>query len=97
MDNLYLPEGSLFSTPQNAEYLSSLASLERAMNEGRILESTVTLCDSQMRLHLELGGVHGIIEKQECIWKSIKKGRTLMRLSIPIHLTSQDFHSHPMK
>lgn len=69
MVNTYLPEGSLIGSAENAEYLSSLSSLERAMQEGKILESTVLLCDSQMRLHLDLGGIHGIIEKNECVWK----------------------------
>ena len=30
MKNIYLPEGSLIGTPENEEYVSSIAGLERA-------------------------------------------------------------------
>ena len=68
MNNIYLPEGLLSATPQNREYVSSLSGLERAMNEGKILESTVLLCDSQMRLHIDLYGIKGIIERDEVVY-----------------------------
>ena len=43
--------------------------LERAKNEGKILEGTVTMCDSDtLCLHLDLCGVEGIIEKSEAIY-----------------------------
>ena len=67
MNNSYLPEGSLIGTDENNEYISSRKGLERAMQEGKILEGTVTLCDSKMSLHLELGGIRGIIEKEESV------------------------------
>ena len=46
MKNSYRPEGSLIFLEENLEYISSLAGLEKAFTEGRILESTVLLCDS---------------------------------------------------
>ena len=67
MSNIYRPEGALISTLQNRDYISSLSGLERAMTEGKILESTVLFCDSSMRLHVDLGGVCGIIEKSEAV------------------------------
>lgn len=67
MQNTYAPEGSLIGTPHNNEYVSSLKGLEKAMQDGIILEGTVTLCDSKMRLHLELGEIEGIIEKEESV------------------------------
>ncbi len=67
MSNTYKPEGLLFLTSENREYISSIGGLERAMNEGRILESTALLCDGQMRLHVDLYGVKGIIEREEAI------------------------------
>ncbi len=67
MNNSYLPEGLLCSTPENREYISSLTGLERAMNEGRILEATALLCDSDMRLHVDLYGVRGIIEREDAL------------------------------
>ena len=68
MSNKYLPEGSLIATPENKEYISSLSGLERARSEGKILEGIVTKCDSQtLCLHLDLYGIEGIIEKEECL------------------------------
>ncbi len=64
----YRPEGMLLGTAENREYLSSLSGLERAMNEGRILESTVLLCDSALRLHVDLYGIRGIIERQDALF-----------------------------
>lgn len=64
----YLPEGSLSSDLRNNEYRSSLAGLEKAQREGRIIEVPVTLCDSRFRLHAELfPGAVGIIEREECL------------------------------
>ncbi|MBO5379304.1 MAG: 30S ribosomal protein S1 [Clostridia bacterium] len=68
MLNKYLPEGSLISTPENREYISSLQGLERARSEGKILEGIVTKCDSNsMRLYVDLYGITGIIEREECL------------------------------
>ena len=68
MKNTYLPEGSLLNTPENQEYISSIAGLERAFVEGKILESTVTFCDSAFRLHIELNGILGIMDKEETLF-----------------------------
>ena len=88
MNNVYLPEGLLLSTPQNREYISSLSGLERAMNEGRILESTVMLCDSCMRLHVDLYGIEGIIEREEALYNQgtapIKDIAVITRVGKPV-------------
>lgn len=68
MKNSYQPEGSLLYTPENQEYISSLSGLERAFAEDKILESTVLFCDSAFRLHVDLGGVMGIMEKEEAVF-----------------------------
>ena len=65
---------------ENAEYLSSLESLELAMLESKILESTVLLCDSSLTLHLDLGGIRGIIRKEECVWR--RDGEPLKEIAI---------------
>ena len=80
MKNAYSPEGLLIDSRENAEYVSSLDSLERAMLEGRILESTVLLCDSSLTLHLDLGGIRGIIRKEECVWR--REGEPLKDIAI---------------
>ena len=69
MINRYLPEGGLTLTAENNEYILTLSGLERAKNEGKILEGIVNKCDSQtLTLHIDLNGVDGIIEKNECIY-----------------------------
>ena len=88
MSDIYRPEGALLATAENREYISSLSHLERAMNEGRILESTVAFCDSSMRLHIELGGVMGIMERSEALFcrpgESIKDIAVITRVGKPI-------------
>ena len=68
MTNIYRPEGYLFGTQENREYISSRQGLERARAEGRIIEASALLCDSRMRLHIDLYGMEGIIEKSEAVY-----------------------------
>ena len=88
MSNYYLPEGMQMNTAENREYISSLAGLERAAREGKILESVVTLCDSSMRLHVDLYGVKGIIERDEAAFcrqgESVKDIAVITRVGKPI-------------
>ena len=65
--DIYRPEGALLETAQNREYLSSLAGLERAMTKGAIIEGIATLCDEEMRLHVDLHCARGIIETEETL------------------------------
>ena len=67
MNCQYQPEGARLHTRENEEYLATPAGLERAMNEGVILEGVATLCDSDLRLHVDLGCAVGIIEPQEAV------------------------------
>ncbi len=68
MVTMYKPEGRLIGTAENKEYISSLQGLERATLTGRILEAPVLLCDSKMRLHVDLYGVKGIMERDEVVY-----------------------------
>ena len=68
MINVYSPEGSLIKTARNREYISSYSGLEKAMNEGRILEGMTLRCDGTMRLHIDLYGMRGIIHKEDAIF-----------------------------
>ena len=63
----YRPEGMLMSLAENREAISSLQGLERAMHQGKILESTVLLCDSELNLHVDLYGIRGIIARSEAV------------------------------
>ena len=68
MTNSYKPEGLLYTTTENREYISSLAGLERAFAEGRILEAQVNLCDNEMRLHVDLYGIPATIDRDEAVF-----------------------------
>ena len=64
--NQYLPEGALMLTEKNHEYVSSRTGLERALEEGAIIEAPAILCDHAFNLHVELGaGIRGIIPRDE--------------------------------
>ena len=86
MSNKYLPEGSLICTAENRAYISTLAGLERARSEGKILEGVVNLCDSEtLSLHIDLYGVDGIIEREECVYEEkIKDIAIITRVGKPV-------------
>ena len=65
--NLYLTEGSYLLNDTNREYIGSLYGLERAMNEGIILESTAIKCDNDLRLTVDLGSYVGYINKEDAV------------------------------
>ena len=64
----YRPEGQLFARPENKEALASPAGLERARQTGQILEAPALLCDSDLRLFVDLGCMRGYIERDEAVW-----------------------------
>ncbi|MBR5323022.1 MAG: S1 RNA-binding domain-containing protein [Clostridia bacterium] len=67
---MYYPEGMKLERAENKEYLSSLAGLERAKQEGAILEGMAILCNNAMSLYIELGnGIRGIIPREEVVWE----------------------------
>lgn len=88
MTRNYYPEGALIALDENKEYISSLGGLEKAYIEGKILESTVTLCDSSLRLQVALGDTYGIIEKDECVYcrsgESVKDIAIITRVGKPV-------------
>jgi small subunit ribosomal protein S1 len=71
-ENYYRPEGCLIGTAENREYTSSLNGLERAVSTGKILEATAIMCDSELRLTVDLniGGikVRAYIPKEESVY-----------------------------
>lgn len=79
----YVPEGMMISSAQNREYTSSLAGLERARDEGVILEGTVILCDAALDLHVDfpaLPGVEGLIPREEAVYT--RPGETVKDIAI---------------
>ena len=68
MNEIYRPEGRLIGTPENREYLSCESALERAMAEGRILESIALYCEDRengKELTFSLGKINGIMPQSE--------------------------------
>ncbi len=65
MNRKYSPEGILYGTAQNTQYTSSVAGLEKAMRDGKIIEGLAVMCDSDMNLYVDLGEVRGIMPPSE--------------------------------
>ncbi len=64
--NNYKPEGMLISCAKNYEYISSVSGLEKALENGAILEACAVMCDHNFNLHIELGAkIRGIIPRDE--------------------------------
>ncbi len=61
----YLPEGKLALTQENINSISSPAKLEEAMHSGAILEARAQVCDAHHNLIVDLGGMNGIIPREE--------------------------------
>ena len=68
MKRLYRPEGGYLDALGTREAHASIAGLERAMLEERIVEGIVTLCDENMNLHVDLGCVKGYISPDEAVF-----------------------------
>ncbi len=62
---IYLPEGARLYTSENSDYFKSLEDLERAMQEGVILEALAIRAHSSLTLTVELGAFTGTMEKDE--------------------------------
>lgn len=66
MHNYYAPEGANISaSTKGCEQCATIASLEHAYIHNTILEGTVTMCDSNFDLHINLGECEGIIKREE--------------------------------
>ena len=88
MNNRYLPEGELIREYENREYLSSGHALEKACEKRKILESFALLCDSNFNLHFDLGGIPGIMPRDEVVWSpggdAVKDIAILTRVGKPV-------------
>ena len=88
MIGTYKPEGMLGATKENREALASPEGLERARCTGQILEAPALLCDNQMRLHVDLGCMRGVIEREEAVWcrpgEEIKDIAIITRVGKPV-------------
>lgn len=91
----YYPEGVIYETKQNKRSISSVPTLHESFFEGRILEAKATLCDGEHNLHVDLGGIKGIIPREECAL-GISEGTTkdiaiVSRVNKPVVFKITDF------
>ncbi len=61
----YYPEGKLIGTAENLACMQSLSALAEAMHEERVLEARAVVCDWSHDLIVDLGGIKGIIPREE--------------------------------
>ena len=67
MLELYKPEGTNLDSDENKELCETLQGLEYAKNSGTILEGTVTKCDTERNLSVELGNFTCTIPRNEAV------------------------------
>ena len=60
----FYPEGIRFNTEENQMVINSKEKL-LSLRGDKILESIVTMCDSGHNLHVDLGGIKGVIPRTE--------------------------------
>ena len=91
----YYPEGVLFETKQNKKFIESPTMLRESFFENRILEARVTLCDRDHNLHVDLGGIHGIIPRTECAMGiadgTVRDIAIISRVNKPVSFKITDF------
>ncbi len=91
---LYCPEGDKLRTRENRFYTARAESLRVAMEESVILEGRSFLCDESRNLHVMLGGIRGIIPKEECVYshrgEDVKDIAILSRVGKPVCFKIQD-------
>ena len=63
--NRYFPEKYLIATEENRRALASLPALKEAFYAGKTLEARAVMCDKNHNLHVDLGCIRGIIERDE--------------------------------
>ncbi len=63
--NGFFPEGTLLHRMENQKALSSLAGLEKAMEEGELLEAKSYLCDRDLSLIFDFNGIRGVLPREE--------------------------------
>ena len=68
MIDCFKPEGEIYFSPENQAALSSVAGLEKAMQNGTVVEGIATLCDNDLRLHVDLKCAQGILEPDDAVF-----------------------------
>lgn len=95
LDTQFYPEGHRLNTPENTAAISSPAALSEAQRSGRILEARALMCDSSHNLVVDLGGMRGVIPREEGAL-GIREGTVrdiaiLSRVNRPVSFVVRDF------
>ncbi len=61
----FFPEGNLLHTDENRGAMVSLAALESAMENGKLLEAVAQKCEPDLTLRFDLGGFPAFMPKKE--------------------------------
>ena len=95
----YLPEGKLISEQENINIIHSLKLLEEAKNSEKILEAKAIVCDSSHNLIVDLGGIKGIIPREEGVIGikdgSVRDIAVISRVNRPICFVVTDITEAP--
>ncbi len=95
----YYPEGHLLNAQKSRRTFDTPAALWEAAASGEILEQTAAVCDAQHNLVVNLGGIRGIIPREEGAM-GIAEGRVrdialLSRVGKPVCFTVQNILTGP--
>ncbi len=73
-NSLYPPEGGLYGEQSTKDYCHSMASLEKAKENGVILEGKAFRCTEEHDLYVRLrSGIVGVIPFEECVSLSVRE------------------------
>lgn len=61
----YVPEGCLFETAENQNYIRDLRGLFRAWENGVTLEARAIICDGAHNLYVDLNAIRGFIPRED--------------------------------
>lgn len=91
----FYPEGKLIDKAENLKFFKSLATLNEAFYEEKILEARAIVCDSEHNLIVDMGCIKGIIPRDEGAL-GIKEGKVrdiavISRVNRPVSFIITDF------
>lgn len=61
----FVPEGYLINTEENRAAVRNISALREARDKGTVLEATALLCDAEHNITVDLGGIRGIIPREQ--------------------------------
>lgn len=95
LETQFYPEGHRLNTPENIAAMSSPAALSESQRTGRILEARALMCDSSHDLIVDLGGMRGVIPREEGALGiregSVRDIAILSRVNRPVCFLVRDF------